>query len=495
LFTDWCISRFLLVSLNIDAILQGATIGRRRRKLAAMTSGLGLEDAYSETLSRIQGQGEEEARLGIATLMWISHSERPLKVDELCQALGVEIGSPDLNVDDIPSIGTLLVCCQGLVTVDKEASTVRLIHFTLQEYLRGHPLFGRAHATMAEICLSYLNSYQVKALPDYPSHDLWGTPFPEDSDSGSDSDSDISETPAFYSGIPLLEYSSLYWGVHAKRDLSDCARLLALKLFDNCGNHISPKILLLAEELRSWSVCFDRPSMFSSLHCASLFGIVEIVAALVEVEDCDINQTDCLGSTPLMWAALNGHEGVVRVLLERDDAKPDKPDMYGYTPLSCAANYGHEGVVKILLGRDEVNPDRPDIDGQTPLCSAAENGHEGVVRVLLGRDDVNPDRPDIDGQTPLWGAAKNGHEGVVKILLERDDVNPDTPDTDGRTPLWGAAKNGHEGVVKILLGRDDINPEKPNIYGQTPLLCATRYGQTAVIALLQPPTPAAPSTE
>jgi len=152
--------RFLLVSLNIDTILQGTTIGRRRRKLDAMTDGLGLEGAYSETLSRIKGQGEEEARLGIATLMWISHSERPLKVDELCHALGVEIGSPDLDGDDVPSIRTLLSCCQGLIAVDKEASTVRLIHFTLQEYLRAQPeLFGRAHSIMAETCLSYLNSH------------------------------------------------------------------------------------------------------------------------------------------------------------------------------------------------------------------------------------------------------------------------------------------------------------------------------------------------
>jgi len=230
-----------------------------------MTDGLGLEDAYSEALSRIKGQGEEEARLGMATLMWISHSERPLNVDELCHALGVEIGSPDLDGDDVPSIRTLLGSCQGLVTVDKEASTVRLIHFTLQEHLRAHPqLFGRAHSTMAETCLSYLNSHKVKAIAASPSRALQGTPF--------------------------LEYSSLYWGVHAKRDLSDSARLLALELFDNYNNHISPKVLLEAQNLLFFSVDFDKPSRFNGLHCASFFGIVEIVAGFVKMEDCDINQ-------------------------------------------------------------------------------------------------------------------------------------------------------------------------------------------------------------
>ena len=177
LSTDRCISRFLLVSLNIDAILQETTIARRRRKLNGMTDGLGLRGVYGETLNRIKGQGEQEWRLGMAALMWISHSERPLKVDELCHALGVEIGSADFDIDNVPSIETVLGCCQGLVAVDKEASTIRLIHLTLQEYLRAHPeLFDRPHATMAETCLSYLNSHQVNALSASTSPNIQSTP-------------------------------------------------------------------------------------------------------------------------------------------------------------------------------------------------------------------------------------------------------------------------------------------------------------------------------
>ena len=79
-----------------------------------MTDGLGLGDAYDATLSRIKGQGGERSRLGMAALMWISHAERPLKPDELCHALAVEIGSPNFNIDNVPSIGTLLsrTCCR-----------------------------------------------------------------------------------------------------------------------------------------------------------------------------------------------------------------------------------------------------------------------------------------------------------------------------------------------------------------------------------------------
>src|SRR5207253_5303062 len=102
-----------------------------RQKLNSMTDGLGLGDAYNATLDRIKGLGGEKARLGMAALMWISHSERPLKADELCHALAVEIGSANVNTDNVPSMGTLLICCQGLVAVEKEASTILLVHFTL----------------------------------------------------------------------------------------------------------------------------------------------------------------------------------------------------------------------------------------------------------------------------------------------------------------------------------------------------------------------------
>jgi len=411
--------RFLRISLNVDAILQETTIRRRRQKLEAIPPDrFGLGDAYDETLSRIKGQGGGKSRLGMDALMWISHSERPLKIDELCHALGVEIGSADLDGDNVPSIRTLLTCCQGLASVDKETSTVRLIHFTLHEYLCAHPeLFSGAHSTIAETCLSYLNSCQVKALPTSPPPDLHGAPF--------------------------LEYSSRYWGTHAKRDLSDRAKQLALKLFDDYSNHVSTKVFLSAEKSRFFHVDPDDLSLFSGLHCASFFGIAEVVASLVDMEGCGINQTDSIGRTPLMWAALNGHEEVVAVLLGRDDVDPNRPDIYGRTPLRCAVENGHEGVVKMLLGRNDVYPDKSDNDGRTPLQYAAENGHEGVVKMLLGRNDVDPDKPDIYGRTPLRYAASNGHEGVVKILLGRGKVNPDRLDVYGRILLWYAARHGH----------------------------------------------------
>ena len=449
------ISSFTLVPLSIGAILQEPTIHRRRQRLNAMANGLSLGDAYGATVQRIKAQRGTGSKLGMAALMWVSHSERPLRVDELCHALAVEIGSADLDPENVPSIKTLLRCCKGLLTVDKEASTVRLTHLTLQEYLSTYPdLFAGAHSTIAETCLTYLNFQRFKSPPT----------------------GDLSD--------PFLGYSSIYWGIHAKRELSDSAKSLALGLFDNYNDHVSAQFLLKhVSNPNRFDGGWDF-SLFTGLHCASLFGIVGVVAALVEMEGCDVNQRDCVGNTPLIWAAESGYEGVVRLLLEREEINPDKLDDRGQTPLSRAAENGHEGVTRLLLEREEVNPDKPDNRGQTPLSRAAKNGHGGVARLLLEWEEVNPDKPDKRGQTPLSRAAENGHEGVAKLLLEREEVNPDMPDNRGQTPLSQAAKNGHAGVAKLLLEREEVNPDKPDNRGQTPLSRAAENGHGGVAKLL-----------
>ena len=161
------VARFLLVSLNIHAILEEVTIYARREKLEEMTKGKGLGYAYTATLTRVRSQNGSKSRLGMEALMWISHSERPLKSLELCQALGVERGKPDQNARNIPAIETVLRCSLELVTIEASSSIVRLVHFTLQEHLsKASSLFHSPHSMMAEICLTFLDFQCVKDLSD-----------------------------------------------------------------------------------------------------------------------------------------------------------------------------------------------------------------------------------------------------------------------------------------------------------------------------------------
>jgi len=455
------VSSFLLVALNIDAILGEITLYQRRKKLDEMTKGESLGDAYAATLSRMKVQSRSRSKLGMDVLMWVSHTERPLHVDELCHALGVEAGSADLNIWNIPEIETLLACLLGLVTVEKSSFTVRLVHYTLQEYLSHNSnLFFEPHSMFAELCLTYLNFRQVMDFS--PALD--------------------SVPPT----APFVDYASCHWGSHARQENTENVKTLALKLLDGYDKHISSKILLLRGQ-NFWKRPFDLediPRGFTGLHGAAYIGYVEIIVALLETNKWDAQATDFHGNTAIAWAARRGHEGVVRALLQRSDVNPDKADQWSRTPLFWAVRNGHEGVVRMLLGWNDVNPNKVDKWSQTPLLWAAVNGHEGVVRLLLERNDVNPDRADKWSQTPLLRAAVNGREGVVRVLLERNDVNPDRSDKWSQTPLLWAAENGHEGVVKALLEQNDVNPDRADEANQTPLSRAAAHGHEGVVKIL-----------
>ena len=426
------------------------TIRQRRKKLEEMTLGDGLNDAYTATLSRLKAQKGYKSVLGMNVLMWVLYSERPLRSEELCHALGVEIGSSDLDQENVLALRTLLSSCLGLVTVEASSSTVRLVHFTLQEHLSRDPtLFQSPHSTIAEVCLTYLNFGCIRDL-----------------------------SPTLYSApatTPFLEYASIYWGRHGRRAMTESIKIVAPKLLDRFDEHISAQLLLLHyDQYRGKGPGFDRaggPGGFSGLHGVAFLGLVGIVSTIFEMKEWDVNAYDCFGMTALTWASFRGHEEVVKQFLEREDINPDQVDtVYGQTPLSWAAESGHQGVVKMLLQRADVNLDRASRYGRTLLSRVAVKGYEGVVEMLLQRDDVNPDQADTEsGRTPLSWAAGNGREGVVKMLLQRGDVNPDQADTKyGRTPLSWAAGKGHDRVVKMIMQCKDVHTPMPDSMNETP---------------------------
>ena len=453
------------------------TLTRRRKKLDEMTNGDGLGGAYTETLSRIQAQPESRSKLGMDILMWVSHAERPLHVDELCHAFGVE-GTTDLDIGNIPAIESLLACSLGLVVVEESSSTVRLVHYTLQEYLSNNTsLFPNPHSIIAEVCLTYLNFQHVR-----------------------DFSPTLRSVPRT---APFVQYASCYWGTHARLETTESVKTLALSLLDGYDKHISSKVLLLSMGAEEQPLDkYDTPRGFTGLHGASYFGCVDIIVALLEANKGDVRETDIRGNVAIAWASRRGHEGVVRVLLEWSYVNSNTPGYdYGSAPLLWAAENGHEGVVRILLERSDVNPDKPDSRHRTPLSWASRNGHEGVVKLLLERGDVNPNkrglfglellslafesgylllkRNDVDpsqrsffGLAPLALASRSGHEGVVRMLLERNDVNPNRRDIFGLTPLLWASWNGHEGVVKMLLKRNNVDPNRRDFFCRTPLSIA-----------------------
>ena len=313
------------------------------------TVGVDLDSVYGQTLQQIKEQKGDWRRLGMEVLMWISHAERPLRIDELCHALAVDVEATDLDHRRIQPPETVLGSCLGLAFVHKKTSIVRPIHDTLQEYLSRPGILPGAHKTLGETCLAYLNYNQVKELPANKVQDLIHMPF--------------------------LEYSSFHWVAHAKIELSDRAKALALELLNQYENHISFK--------KMWPHYYSKPLYpFTGLHCASDLGINALVAALIETKSCDINQEDSRSRTPLMCAVMGENHGAAKLLLTCDGVDPNKQAYScGYTPLWWATQYRDVEMVR-LLTNGGADPNKPSKDGQTPLMTASRNEDMQMVALL-----------------------------------------------------------------------------------------------------------------
>jgi len=306
------------------------------------TVGVDLDSVYDQTLQQIKEQKGDRPRLGMEALMWVSYAERPLRIDELRHALAVDVEGTDLDHKNIQPRDTVLGSCLGLVFVDKKTSIVRPIHDTLEEYLSRPGILPGAHKILGETCLAYLNYDQIKGLPDNKVGDLGHMPF--------------------------LEYSALYWGVHAKIELSDQAKALALELLNQYETHISFALSFK----KMWPLYFPKPGRrFTGLHCACYFGIDAVVAALIEMKICDISQKDSRSYTPLMLAVHRGNHGAAKLLLACDGVNPDKPqNISGQTLLWWASVWGDEEMVRLLI-QAGANPNKADNNGQTPLMMAS----------------------------------------------------------------------------------------------------------------------------
>ena len=261
-------------------------MAKRRKALAALPSQ--LNDAYAQMVERIQNSSRLND-LGMRVLMWLHLAKRPLRVDEIQHALAVERG--DINIDEeaIPAYKRLLDCCLGLVLVDEETSTIRLVHYTLEEYFRMHSstLFPDGHSTAAGICLTYLNFGELSV------------------ECGTHNDM-MQQLERF----PFLEYASCNWGHYTAlaQDRSDVVTALAMKLLLGENGklpHVALQVLYY-ETTRFWlqpryDARFHETSLeLLGMHAATHFGLGTYMSVLGNYQGWDVRGAD--GRTPLSFA-------------------------------------------------------------------------------------------------------------------------------------------------------------------------------------------------
>ena len=154
-------SRFSLAALQIDRIYADRTIKQIKKSLQNVARG--IDGLYEVSVERNQNQPDDDSKLGLSILSWVTHARQPLSIQGLRVGLAVEHQTNadlmTLDLDNVLPSSSLVDVCAGLVVIDPESQVVRLIHYTAQEFFNKERsrLFVGAGEDIGQVCLTSLS--------------------------------------------------------------------------------------------------------------------------------------------------------------------------------------------------------------------------------------------------------------------------------------------------------------------------------------------------
>src|SRR5438034_9255118 len=160
-------------------------------------------------MERIGGQVTDQEELAKQVLSWITCAKRPLTTSELQHALAVEVGSSELDEENLPQIEDMISVCAGLVTIDQESNIIRLVHYTTQEYFERfrEQIFPNGQKSIAMTCIIYISLNTFGKGYCTSDHSL----------------------EARLQRNALFDYAAQNWGIHAYAAADQAVQTLALK--------------------------------------------------------------------------------------------------------------------------------------------------------------------------------------------------------------------------------------------------------------------------
>ncbi|KAG2070268.1 ankyrin [Suillus decipiens] len=158
---------FRWVECQLDAISACRSVKGISDSLKSLPKG--LYETYDRILQAIEEAGPDRRSIVERTLMWLVASLEPLNLDQLVEALSIEIGSTTLNQRlSVISSTDLLEICSFLVNFDERTRIVTLSHYSVREYLMAgenarkyRHLLEDAHRHIVQYCAQYLVSDDV----------------------------------------------------------------------------------------------------------------------------------------------------------------------------------------------------------------------------------------------------------------------------------------------------------------------------------------------
>ncbi|KAK3292991.1 uncharacterized protein B0H64DRAFT_204172 [Chaetomium fimeti] len=418
---------FLLAKLHLESLSK--KINRKAIRVALKTLPTTLDATYSEAVERIYNQAPDLVEVAESVLFWVICVKRPLTVLELRHAYATRELPDDtpLEDDDLPDGEILTSTCGGLIKVDGESQTVRVVHYTAQEYFeRSHTqnLYA-ARRDLASISLAYLT-------------------LPNLSDGPCSTDKTMARRLEQY---PFLDYASTYWGEDIGKlsddDLEAMRARIDRFLFNKGSLEVACQVQYLPRiRYLRWSQ--EYPRNVPPLVVAAGFSMPQVLKRLITDVGLHVESRGTDRVTALIRAAVCGIADNVRALVEQG-ADLEARDYMEETALQKAAGKGAVDALRTLIdvGAD-VNARSPD---WTSLMSAvSSNNVEAVEMLVLAGADTATET--VWGETALTLALRNGQEPIASFLTNQGVSLPRNP--TGRRASVTASRKGMRDLVRRL---------------------------------------------
>lgn len=465
-----------------------------------------LDSAYNAAMQRIENQASRDIDLARLILSWIACSKRPLTSLELRHAAAVDIKTESLEEEDLADVDDLVSVCAGLVIVDQESDTVRLVHYTAQEYFdrSWKQWFPDAHVKIVQISITYLN-FQVfdteNLLYEFFDFITGGVP-------GKFTEKIHEQLESF----PLCRYAANFWGHHARGTSMERDPLVLNFLQRSSKMSLNIAILYMSDQIIFHELARVYPlgqmkNKMTGLQVAAYFGLLESAIFLIEKDRHFLSKEGNILQRPLIiavnfgWASLTEllydkgarfETELVKTAIRNDDQEilsllimkglvafesSDQGYGMGMRTLDYAVELRRDKLAKMLLAQaTKPNPTRL----VKSMVKAISNGSTEILKLLL--DNGAMFEPH-SGKTPLSLAVEMGQKNTVRWILQSEASFMSQPPTQN-TLLSSAVSRGFYEIAFMLLFNGAI-PEDDSLKTDLLFRAAKSDTHNAVTSLIE----------
>ena len=229
----------------------------------------------------------------------------------------------------------------------------------------------------------------------------------------------------------------------------------------------------------------------TALFIASRFGHYSIVKMILNDSKSDVNKADTnSGMTPLQIAVVKARENdnrddlswedVVKALLNHTDINVNKGDRLGRTPLYLMAlqyaalkeieDIAHKNnwvriknqnkMVTLLLNKTLIDVNKGTFNRTNALIVASEDGNLDVIKMLLAHVTIDVNYANFNGSTAFFYACFNAPEqkqkDVMELFLRCPKVNINAKDEEDRSIMDYAVEQGRSDIINAFKSRRNL---------------------------------------